>query len=258
MRKNPKKDPCVAWSLPGHTKAEMADFRRSSSGSVLAALLLCTLAASFVSAAGPNEGATTGTEPRDLFYAPVCNTTGACLPCTSQQKADDAACQSTGYRQALSCVRRTAGASRSDAGAAAAAEAAAEAELEGDPTRGRRRAAEASGPGGGSRQLAAPGSSSRLGGAGRGAHTGGATLSGWGPRSFRFLLEGDSAEGADGVSRFTGYQSCRPAGSEGLSVLGFEGIMLAILAVFAPVVYHRKRRNAQNLGMSRNQSSSRL
>lgn len=55
------------------------------------------------------------------------------------------------------------------------------------------------------------------------------------------------------------YSSCVPTNKdEKLSVLGFEGIVLGLLALSAPVVYHRRRRNFSASGMSRLPTSVRF
>ncbi|GJP82538.1 hypothetical protein CLOP_g12783 [Closterium sp. NIES-67] len=61
--------------------------------------------------------------------------------------------------------------------------------------------------------------------------------------------------GGERMRRFLTYESCKPE-VETLSVLGFEGIMLAILAVCGPVVYHRKRKGGMAAGTVRLSNSS--
>ncbi|CAI5468233.1 unnamed protein product [Closterium sp. Yama58-4] len=66
---------------------------------------------------------------------------------------------------------------------------------------------------------------------------------------------GGEGVGEERMRRFLTYESCKPE-VETLSVLGFEGIMLAILAVCGPIVYHRKRKVGMQVGTVRLSNSS--
>ncbi|KAL2634745.1 hypothetical protein R1flu_006224 [Riccia fluitans] len=65
-------------------------------------------------------------------------------------------------------------------------------------------------------------------------------------RRMRMMLNHDSSRkslGEDGVQVYVLYKSCLPKEvREKLSVLGFEGVVLGLLAISAPFVYFRKRR----------------
>ncbi|KAH7439065.1 hypothetical protein KP509_04G043600 [Ceratopteris richardii] len=75
----------------------------------------------------------------------------------------------------------------------------------------------------------------------------------------RKVVEGEDADMNDEEKVIIVYSSCVPSSKEEkLSVLGFEGIVLGLLALSAPVVYHRKRRNLSTSGMSRLPTSARF
>ncbi|KAJ7559358.1 hypothetical protein O6H91_04G081500 [Diphasiastrum complanatum] len=63
----------------------------------------------------------------------------------------------------------------------------------------------------------------------------------------------------DGRRIYHMHRSCLPSiDKDRLSVLGFEGIMLAFLAVCGPVLYYRKKRSFLVSGMARTPSTTRF
>eukprot|EP00250_Pteridium_aquilinum_P014283 c21890_g1_i1 orf=494-1093(-) len=153
-----------------------------------------------------------------------CSSSGPCTPCSYSEKSDDETyhCSTTGYRQSYRC-----------------------AELGSDGSNGHSAGDKASSRGLSSEEISK-----------RGLHESKEALSGWVGRK-AFESEDTTMHDARQVLHI--YSSCIPTNSDDkLSVLGFEGIVLGLLALSAPLIYHRKRRNFTMTGMSRLPTSSRF
>eukprot|EP00270_Netrium_digitus_P011036 TRINITY_DN347_c0_g1_i1.p1 TRINITY_DN347_c0_g1~~TRINITY_DN347_c0_g1_i1.p1 ORF type:complete len:214 (+),score=68.30 TRINITY_DN347_c0_g1_i1:14-655(+) len=171
-----------------------------------------------------------------------CNVTGECVACTEEEKATDSSCKGTGYRQMISCIERynsqeAMGGNQQQQG-----------------IEGKRR-----GGGGGEGNwvgaMAGEGVND-VGERGRRLMFKGVGHEGFNEKNEPWRREarevrgggfGDVGGGKAGVKKFSTFQSCKPEDGEVLSVLGFEGIMFGLLALCAPIVYHRKRRSYQQL-----------
>eukprot|EP00897_Mesotaenium_endlicherianum_P006543 jgi/Mesen1/5917/ME000030S05176 len=207
---------------------------------------------------------------------PLCNVTGLCLPCTDEQKRDELTCRSSGYRQAISCIEYVT-TERDDDSDATAKDDVAERDAANAATPvARRGAAETAvasmASTGVGRDLSLEPQQSGAA-TGRNSKTamvakrlrkeevaGSTSRKQMGAAGLRQLLEGAVDPRQDGkeVRKFEAFQSCVPEEGETLSVLGFEGLVLATLCVFAPVVYHRKKKSSATLGMTRIPSSARF
>lgn len=76
----------------------------------------------------------------------------------------------------------------------------------------------------------------------------------------RKLFEAEDVTTHDGQLVFHVFYSCVPTDDtdERLTVLGFEGIVLGLLAVSAPLIYYRRRRSFASSGMTRLSTNTRF
>eukprot|EP00850_Spirogloea_muscicola_P016661 SM000137S00439 [mRNA] locus=s137:150196:151820:+ [translate_table: standard] len=148
-----------------------------------------------------------------------CAPTGPCVHCDEAEKASEAACALTGYRQPVSCLEY---ANQTSTG----------------PERGqgndKRKLAEEEQLASSSSWMVSRRTASAL------------------ARDLRRLRADES------VSRtYETYRSCLPSRT-GLSVLSFEALVLLTLGICGPLVYHRRRRTMILAGMTRVPSSTRF
>eukprot|EP00271_Cylindrocystis_brebissonii_P012310 TRINITY_DN30638_c0_g1_i1.p1 TRINITY_DN30638_c0_g1~~TRINITY_DN30638_c0_g1_i1.p1 ORF type:complete len:261 (+),score=39.53 TRINITY_DN30638_c0_g1_i1:382-1164(+) len=176
-----------------------------------------------------------------------CNATGACVPCSSEDKQTISACWSTGYRQAFTCVEPIAALSSEDTSSLL----------------GRTKKRSRNGAGSGSKGAGAKGSRDALQNRRGRRLLSSALFSSWFGRSpgSGGLEDGDvvvvhsddgssssqprmrlASTAATSVRRYDTFRSCTPEKGEALSVFRFEVLVLALLGVCGPLMYQRKRR----------------
>eukprot|EP00899_Mesostigma_viride_P015514 jgi/Mesvir1/23964/Mv10730-RA.1 len=200
-----------------------------------------------------------------------CILTSPCSPCGPEEKVNEAYCQATGYKQELECLASEDKTARIEGVAAvmAAARKWQQPETQTSRKKARKRKGGASAPEGSSTEDIARVFEEGLAGdwvnngdgeranRGEGDRGGGEGSS---PRSDAGdSMDLDNAEldlvtsGLPQGSKVLQFQSCEPPPSSNrkrMSLFTFECFMLALLALAAPVVLHRRHRRALNLSVA--------